>query len=70
MLFRLQNIEYTGLIRKIFRNKDLEGRNRYRIQQVAQGKYYLPGYYFKELKTGFGAASQTVSGDGHSSTLP
>ncbi len=54
MLFRFQNIEYTGLIRKIFRNKDLEARNRHRIQLVAQRKCYLPGYYFKELKTVLG----------------
>src|SRR5713101_699153 len=70
ILFRLQNIEYTGLIRKIFRNKDLKARNGHRIQLVAQGKCYLPSYYFKELKTGLGAASQAVSGDGRTSTLP
>src|SRR6266849_3640663 len=50
ILFRLQNIEYTGLIRKIFRNKDLKARNGHRIQLVAQGKCCLPGCYFKELK--------------------
>src|SRR5713226_1031470 len=52
MFFRLQNIEYTGLIRKIFRNKVLEARNRHRIRLLAQGKCCLPGYYFKELVLG------------------